>query len=455
MLARIAPISSLFALLLIPLASVAQDVVPQYKLEGGQEIQYDAVSDDKSPQSTSHQETIRTLWVLARNGDGSWQVLERDASRESETAQGPKVPVSRSEELLSYAVFPDGKVVPDEAKGVARHSLFVFPRLPVHSTDKAWRSDYPDGHTDFAVLAGRASASRLVFRFEEHTLDNDIYLASHAGIVQFDPERGLLVEETSESSMDYGFHVKTTASSRLKSVATKDPAFTRQLARESRVYFKAVDDYGHAETSASRNGLRGEAIMKRAGDDLRRARSEVTLPMFAAPLDKMLSRHDHIVGYFKQEAEHIAGLIGKPAADWTLKDLNGQSHSLADYRGKVVLLDFWYRGCGWCTKAMPEMEKVADDFKNDPVVLLGMNTDRDEKDARFVAEKMHLNYTTLLARGIDKDCGVRAFPTFILIDSNGIVRDVASGYSPHMREELGQAIRNVLPGKSVSMQQNR
>ena len=74
---------------------------------------------------------------------------------------------------------------------------------------------------------------------------------------------------------------------------------------------------------------------------------------------------------------------------------------------------------------MPELEKVSEDFKNDPVIILGINNDPDEADARFVADKMHLNYATNL-RGteIPGTYGVHAFPTFILIDSTGIVRDV-------------------------------
>ena len=46
-----------------------------------------------------------------------------------------------------------------------------------------------------------------------------------------------------------------------------------------------------------------------------------------------------------------------------------------------------------------------------------------------------------------KQYGVHAFPSFILIDSTGVVRDIRSGYSPHLREELGEAIRELLPGK--------
>lgn len=118
---------------------------------------------------------------------------------------------------------------------------------------------------------------------------------------------------------------------------------------------------------------------------------------------------------------------------------------MANYRGKVVLMDFWYRGCGFCIQAMPQLEQVADDFKNDPVVVLGINNDQDEQDARFVADKMHLTYAnTLRGPEIPAKYGVHAFPTFIMIDQAGIVRYVRDGYTPQLREELDQAVRSVL-----------
>src|SRR5665213_128130 len=261
----------------------------------------------------------------------------------------------------------------------------------------------------------------------------------------------LLAAAPAWAHQDYGFHTKWTTSSRLKSVEKKAPAFTVQLNREEQVYSQAVENYDHAQANAKRHRLQTQAIMKQAGDDFRRARSRITLTMFTTALDKMLSKHDRVAEFLKEEAQHAEGLVGKPAADWTLKDLAGRSHVLADYRGKIVLLDFWYRGCGFCIEAMPELAKVAEDCKNDSLVVLGMSSDKDEKDARFVADKMHLNYaSTLRATELRGIYGVHAFPTFILIDRNGIVRDVRNGYSPHLREELDQAVRELLPGKCTS-----
>jgi thiol-disulfide isomerase/thioredoxin len=124
--------------------------------------------------------------------------------------------------------------------------------------------------------------------------------------------------------------------------------------------------------------------------------------------------------------------------------LDGQKHALEDYRGKVVALDFWYRGCGWCMVAMPQIKALADQFRGQPVVILGMNTDRKDEDAKFVVNKLKLNYLTLHGTGIPEKYGVQGFPTFIVIDQRGIVRAQLVGYSPTLRAEMAESISNLL-----------
>jgi len=150
---------------------------------------------------------------------------------------------------------------------------------------------------------------------------------------------------------------------------------------------------------------------------------------------------------FKYAAEDEGksdALLNKAAASWATTDLDGHKHALEDYRGKVVALDFWYRGCGWCMRAMPQIKALADQFRGRPVVILGMNTDQDDKDARFVVDKLQLNYLTLKAAALPEKYGVQGFPTFLIIDQQGILRARHVGYSPTLLDEMGRAIENLL-----------
>jgi thiol-disulfide isomerase/thioredoxin len=187
----------------------------------------------------------------------------------------------------------------------------------------------------------------------------------------------------------------------------------------------------------------GEQIVKSA-------REKVTLPLITKLLDDDLSNHKRYLESSLESAKMLAENLNKPAADWTLKDVDGKTHSLADYKGKVVMLDFWYRGCGWCIRAMPQIKQVVDDFKGQPVVVLGMNTDRDVNDAKFVIEKLGLNYQTLRAdQDLPGKYGVRGFPTLIIIDPKGVVRDIHVGYSPDLKEQVEKSVKKLLPERTA------
>jgi thiol-disulfide isomerase/thioredoxin len=142
-----------------------------------------------------------------------------------------------------------------------------------------------------------------------------------------------------------------------------------------------------------------------------------------------------------------AAVLNKPAPKWDLVDLNGAPHSLSDYLGKVVVLDFWFRGCGWCIKAMPQVKQLAADFANRSVAILGMNTDTDPADAKFVVQELGLNYPVLRAPAEPADYHVRVFPTLIIVDRHGVIRERKVGYDPKLHDDVSAIIERLLAEK--------
>ena len=140
-------------------------------------------------------------------------------------------------------------------------------------------------------------------------------------------------------------------------------------------------------------------------------------------------------------------LMGHPAPVWSLPGLDGRQHSLKDYRDKVVILDFWYRGCPWCIRAMPRLNELAREYQDKPVAVIGMNIDRDTVDARFVVQKLGLSYTNVLGSEEYKKYRVHGFPTLILIDGHGVIRDIDVGYSPDLGVKIRSAVERLLTGK--------
>jgi peroxiredoxin len=418
---------------------------PRYKLAVGQELQYEGKSDFKYDGGGFRGANTWTAWVVRANDDGSSRVVAKSTSKFGQVINGNDTGGHEDVTLMYFDVFPDGRIVRNDSIGFRGDPSAVFPQLPGGAADREWKTQADDRTIQYAAIPEKSTPKEFVFRAEARSAEDAIYLSTNASTIHFDLERGIVSADESENSQGWGFKGSGTGSMTLKGVESKGEAFAKQLASESEVYFKAMAEYQADETKACRDAAHAEAIMKEAADALRSARSKVTLPLLAESLDKSIADHERTVSSVKEEAGELEKALGKPAADWSVTDLDGKTHALADYRGKVVVLDFWYRGCGWCMKAMPQMKQVAEEFKNDPVVIFGMNTDRDENDAKFVVEKMGLNYATLKATGIPEKYGVRGYPTLFVIDPQGVVRDMHLGSSPHLREDLEQTIRKLLP----------
>jgi hypothetical protein len=96
---------------------------------------------------------------------------------------------------------------------------------------------------------------------------------------------------------------------------------------------------------------------------------------------------------------------------------------------------------------MPQMIELARAFQGRPVVILGVNTDPNEEDARFVVDAMKLNYPTLKGEGIAEKYEARAFPMLIVIDQEGKFADIHIGFSPTLGEELSKTVKELLAKK--------
>ncbi len=225
----------------------------------------------------------------------------------------------------------------------------------------------------------------------------------------------------------------------------KDAAWLAAFLPAADRYFTANKAYERATEAASKDADKAKTMLADAKAILKSARDAIDEPTFREQLDRQIASHDSMESYYADSAKRRGEVMGKPAADWSLQGLDGKAHALADYRNKVVVLDFWYRGCGWCIKAMPQLNALAEQFEGRPVAVLGMNTDEDEADAKFVIEAMGLKYGTLRAKGIPEKYGVQGFPTLVVIDGEGTVRDAHVGYSPTLKADVAKVIEGLLP----------
>ncbi len=139
-------------------------------------------------------------------------------------------------------------------------------------------------------------------------------------------------------------------------------------------------------------------------------------------------------------------LPGKSAPVWTLSDLDGKQVSLADYKGKVVMVDFWATWCGPCNVEIPHLIELQNQFGPDKFVILGLSVDEDPPAiVKEFAVKKGMNYPIVMAdQATQSKYGVAGYPTAYVIDKTGVIRNVFSGFTPQTTQQMESAIRALL-----------
>jgi peroxiredoxin len=132
-----------------------------------------------------------------------------------------------------------------------------------------------------------------------------------------------------------------------------------------------------------------------------------------------------------QSSKYEPLVVGKPAPDFTLSDLNDRTYRLSDFRGKVVFLNFWATWCAPCRDEMPSMEVLYRNFEKDGLVVLAVSIDRvtTTKDIPPFVKSMNLTFPVLLDSWgkTDKPYKRMGVPETFIIDQQGIIREIVIG----------------------------
>lgn len=142
------------------------------------------------------------------------------------------------------------------------------------------------------------------------------------------------------------------------------------------------------------------------------------------------------------------GLLAKgtEAPAWTLKDSDGKDVKLSDYKGKVVVLDFWGSWCPPCRAAMPGIQKLHEKYKDKGVAVVGMNYERNTaaNPAKFMKDNGYTYNLVLKADTIADKYKVNGWPTFYILDRQGKVLWSAVGHDPSHEEQMAKVIEEAL-----------
>ncbi len=136
---------------------------------------------------------------------------------------------------------------------------------------------------------------------------------------------------------------------------------------------------------------------------------------------------------------------GKAAPDFTLKDvLQGNDYTLSQFKGKVVLINFFTFFCGPCRDEMPDLEKINQEMKGKGFETLGIALSSDPTQIRFLVKQLGLNYPVLLGdEKVSKAYGnVEVVPTTFIIDKQGNIAHKVLG--TRKKEEFVKMIQALL-----------
>jgi thiol-disulfide isomerase/thioredoxin len=137
--------------------------------------------------------------------------------------------------------------------------------------------------------------------------------------------------------------------------------------------------------------------------------------------------------------------IGDPCPEWEVTGSDGKIHRLSDYRGKLVVLDFWASWCPHCKRAMPAVQKMHDTYSARGVEMFGFNC-RDGGDVDPVGFVRGLGYNYFVADGNEAaiDYRVGPLPSFYVIDGEGRLLYTQTGYSEEKERQLIGVIERYL-----------
>ncbi len=162
-----------------------------------------------------------------------------------------------------------------------------------------------------------------------------------------------------------------------------------------------------------------------------------------------------VESFFEDQEEEVSPLIGKPAPPVKLDLLNGGNMTLAQHKGKdVVIMDLWATWCPPCREGLPIVSKVAADYKNKNVVFYAVNEQEDAATVKkFLADnKLKINVAMDKDGEVGKAYGAESIPRTIIIDKDGVVQVVHVGFSPSLEKTLRANLDAILAGKKPAEQ---
>ena len=143
-----------------------------------------------------------------------------------------------------------------------------------------------------------------------------------------------------------------------------------------------------------------------------------------------------------------AGAVGirDEAPDFTLKSLDGNNLRLEEFRGQVVLINFWASWCGPCRQEMPLLDRLHHRYEDTGFTVLGVNVEGDSKPAQEIVDKTNVTFPVLIDEGqkVSERYDLEAMSSTIVIDRDGVIRYIHLGYKPGDESKYVEVVKKLI-----------
>ena len=139
----------------------------------------------------------------------------------------------------------------------------------------------------------------------------------------------------------------------------------------------------------------------------------------------------------------LATTASSPAPDFSLQARGGQTIKLSQYKGQVVMINFWATWCGPCRQEMPLLESIYKKYNKLGFTLIGVNVEPDSKAAEGFLKQTPVSFPVIYDKdsAVSKAYDVSGMPSTVIIDRKGNIRVLHRGYKPGDENEYLNSIR--------------
>ena len=138
--------------------------------------------------------------------------------------------------------------------------------------------------------------------------------------------------------------------------------------------------------------------------------------------------------------------LGSAAPDFTLRSSTGKNLKLSEYRGQVVMINFWATWSAPCRQEMPHLNRLYEQYRKAGFMLLGVNIDDNPKVAQAMVEQLGVRFPVLYdtSKQVSKRYDVDAMPSTVIVDRDGKVQYLHRGYRSGTEQQYEAKVREIL-----------